>query len=251
MSLNDQDRPGGWLGFNLNPWKASAIGLACVIVLVCIIFALPLVKVPVQVTEKYTETEYQQEAYTESEPYTVQVTSPSTEDKSQTLFDGSLVVLWHQILPDRWGTELDFDIDLGGKSNPVVTGSWEIADVTNTFYVTITDPGYIDVYKFRGIQNAPQSDNVEFIPKLPGTYVMRFSSDFVRLTKYARLSMVLKWSEPITVNEQRTESRDVTKYRQVPVQVPKERTVTQYKFISIWSKLFSPTQGESSDSAGT
>lgn len=233
-TVHGEGEPGG----KGNIWKAITISLVSIVVVICIVFfAIPLVKVPVQVVENYTETEYKEEAYTESEPYTTQVTTEVTESKSETLYDGSLVELWRRVMPDRWGTEVYFNIDLIGRSNPVVSGSWEIGDVLNTFYVTVTDPGFTQVYKYLGSQGTAQSDNFEFIPKLSGMYVMRFSTDYIRLVKYARLKMVFKWDEVVTKTTERTESKQVTKYRQVPVEVTKQRTVTKYERVSVWRSL--------------
>ena len=225
-------------GAKRNFWIAVAIGVVAVIVVICIVFAIPFVNKPVQVVETYTDTEYKEEPYTESEPYTTQVTTEVTESKSQTLYDGTLVELWRRILPDRWGTEVYFDIDVIGKSNPLVSGSWEIADVSNIFYVTITDPGFTQVYKYWGVQGAVQADEFEFVPKLSGKYVIRFSTDYVRLLKYSRLTIALKWDEVSTKTTERTEYREVTKSRQVPVEVTKERTVTKYEKVSVWKLLF-------------
>jgi hypothetical protein len=240
MSYQNEDKiPSlGKPGAKRNFWIAVAIGVVAIIVVICVVFAIPFVNKPVQVIETYTDTEYKEEPYTESEPYTTQVTTQVTESKSQTLYDGTLVELWHRVLPDRWGTEVYFNLDLIGKSHPVVSGSWEIADVSNTFYVTITDPSFIQVYKYWGVQGATQADDFEFIPKLSGTYVMRFSSDYVRLVKYGRLTIVFKWDEVSTKSTERTEYKEVTKYRQVPVEVTKERTVTKYEKTSVWKLLF-------------
>jgi hypothetical protein len=240
MTYQDQNtvHREGEPGWKRNIWRAITISLVSIVVVICIVFfAVPLVKVPVQVVENYTETEYKDEAYTESEPYTTQVTTEVTDSKSETLYDGSLVELWHRVMPDRWGTEVYFTIDLIGKSNPVVSGSWKIEDVSNTFYVTVTDPGFTQVYKYLGSQSTTQSDDFEFIPKLSGTYVMRFSTDYIRLIKYARLTMVFKWDEVTTKTTERTDYKQVTKYRQVPVEIVKQRTVTKYERVSIWRSL--------------
>jgi hypothetical protein len=228
-----------------NIWRTITISLVSIVVVICIVlFAVPLVKVPVQVVENYTETEYKDEAYTESEPYTTQVTTEVTESKSETLYDGSLVQLWSRVMSDRWGAEVYFNIDLRGKSNPVVSGSWEIGEVSNTFYVTVTDPGFTQVYKYLGAQSTAQSDDFEFIPKLSGTYVMRFSTNYIRLIKYARLSMVFKWDEITTKTTERTDYKQVTKHRQVPVEIAKQRTVTKYERVSVWSFLSSKAQAQ-------
>jgi hypothetical protein len=237
---------GGGPGGKESIWRTIAIGLGSIVAVICILlFAIPLVEVPVQVVENYTETEYKDEAYTESEPYTTQVTTEVTESKSETLYDGSLVELWHRVMPDRWGTEVYFSLDLTGKSNPVVSGSWEIDDVFNTFYVTITDPGFTHVYKYLGSQSTAQSDDFEFTPKLSGIYVMRFSTDYIRLIKYARLTMVFKWDEITTETTEHTDYNQVTKHHQVPVKVTKQRTVTKYERVSVWRFLSGNTPAQS------
>ncbi len=243
MTYQNEMVPGGGPGGKWDMWRIIAISLGSVVVVICILFfAVPLVNMPVQVVETYTETEYRDEAYTESEPYTTQVTTEVTESKSETLYDGSLVELWHRIMPDRWGTEVNFSIDLIGKSNPVVSGSWEIEDVYNTFYVSITDPGFINVYQYLGSQSKAQSDNFEFIPKVSGIYLMRFSTNYLRLAKYARLTMVFNWDEITTKTSERTDYKQVTKHRQVPVEVTKQRTVTKYERVSAWTFLSGKAQ---------
>ena len=219
-----------------NSWKSIVIGVSAAIVIIFILFAVPFIKVPVEVVETYTETEYKQEAYTEREPY--KVTGQVTEKSSEALFDSSLVELWQRIMPDRWGTEVYFTIDLEGKPNPVISGSWEIEDFPNAFYVVITDPGFHEVYSYKGSEVAPQSDDFQFVPEYSGMYLMRFSTEYKRIRKYARMTLVLSWDEAATMTTERTEYKEVTKYRQVPVEVQKQRTVTNYKRVSFWRFLF-------------
>jgi hypothetical protein len=222
-----------------NIWRFVVIVLGSAIIIICIIFAIPLKKVPVGVTETYTETEYNEEAYTESEPYTVQVvTGEVKESKSETLYDSAMVELGQRIIPDRWGTEIYFEIDLKDKMDPLVSGSWAVEDFPNAFYVTVTDPGLNLVYKYMGAEAAAQSDSFDFVPKYSGRYLFRFSTNSVRITKYARLTLVFKWDEMVPQTAERTEYKDVTKYRQVPVEVTKQKTVTKYENISIWEWLF-------------
>jgi len=51
--------------------------------------------------------------------------------------------------------------------------------------------------------------------------------------------LALKWDEPSsgTVSQAAT-TTEVTKYRQVPVQVQKQRTVVKYEKVSVWQLLF-------------
>ncbi len=235
----EENQKGAWqLAIKGNIWKLAVIGLALTIVVICIIFAIPFNKVTVEVVETYTETEYKQEAYTELESYTVEATEEATERRAETLYDATLIQLGRRVIPDRWGTEVEFDIDVENRLNPVVRGSWKVEDFSNAVYVTITDPDLSLVYTYLGSQGALQSGYFEFVPKRSGMYLVRFSSDYVRINKYARLTVVLKWDETVTGTSKRTETREVTKYRQVPVEVEKQRTVMKYKKVSTWELIF-------------
>ena len=224
-------------------WKLAVIGLAVTVVVICIIFAIPFNKVTREVVESYTETEYKKEAYTELESYTVEVPEDPSERKSQTLFDAALIELGQRIMPDRWGTEVGFVIDIQNKLNPVVLGSWEIEDFTNAVYVTITDPDLSLVYTYLGSEGTIQSDDLKFVPKRSGNYLLRFSSDYVRIGKYARVTAVLEWDEAVAGTTTRTETREVTKYREVPVEVEKQKTVTKYYRVSAWELIFGINTG--------
>jgi len=238
------NQKGAWqLAIKGNIWKVAVIGLALTTVVICIIFAIPFNKVTVEVVETYTETEYKQEAYTEVESYTVEATEEATERRTETLYEATLVQLGCRIIPDRWGTEVEFDIDVEDKLNPVFLGSWRVEDFYNAVYVTITDPDLSLVYTYRGPEGAIQSDDFEFVPKRSGMYLVRFSSDYVRIDKYARLTVILEWDETVTGTSQRTETREVTKYREVPVEVEKQRTVTKYKKVSMWELIFGTGTG--------
>ena len=125
------------------------------------------------------------------------------------------------------------------KMNPTVSGSWKIDDFTNAVYVTIIDPRFGLVYNYQGLEAAPQSDSFEFVPKQPGTYIMRFSTKHISMvSRYGKLTVVLEWNEIVTRTTEHTEDREVTKYRQVPVEVEKQRTVTEYERISLWKLFF-------------
>jgi hypothetical protein len=221
-----------------NVWQTIVICLISVIVVACIFFAFPIVKVPVEVVETYTETEYKEEAYTELESYTVPATGEVTGGESEVFYDDALIELWQRVMPDRWGTEVYFTIDLSGKLNPTVSGSWKIEDVSESYYVSVTDPGFNLVYKYLGAEGAVQADDFMFVPKYSGTYVIRFSTNCVRLRKYASLTLTLHWGEAATEANGTTEYREVTKYRNVPVEVTKQRTVTKYEKNSVWGLLF-------------
>jgi hypothetical protein len=240
-TVHGEGEPGG----KGNIWKAITISLVSIVVVICIVFfAVPLVKVPVQVVETYTDTEYKEEPYTESEPYTTQVTEQVTESMYYTFYDKDVAEI-RRILPYVWVAEFYFNLNIIRKSNPVVSGSWEVLDTYTQCYVTINDPNFNQVYKSLGAVGRAQSDNIEFIPKLSGLYLVRFQTEAPKtIPKYAELTIVLKWDEVATKTTVNTEYREVTKYRQVPVEVTKQRTVTKYERVSVWRFLSSKTQAE-------
>ena len=134
-----------------------------------LIFSLPIIQIPVQVTETYFETEYKEEPYTEIETYTVKTTAGSTDGNSQTLFDDALINLGASVMPDRWGTEVPFELDVEGKSNVFVSGNWEVENFSHAIYATITDPMSNIVYQHRGAEASSQADSFYFDPKIAGT----------------------------------------------------------------------------------
>lgn len=203
-----------------------------------LIFSLPIIQIPVQVTETYFETEYKEEPYTETETYTVKTTAGSNGGNSQTLFDDALINLGASVMPDRWGTEVPFELDVEGKSNVSVSGNWEVENFSHAIYATITDPMYNIVYRHRGVEASNQADSFYFAPKIAGTYTFRLSTTYVRLAKYGRLTLVMEWRGASTQTTDQVKTREVTKYRQVPVQVEKQRTVNQHRKGSVWEALF-------------
>jgi len=221
--------------------RRSRLVLFIIILLVLaivLIFSLPIINIPTSVTETYFETEYKEEPYTETETYTVGTTAGSTGGNSRIIFDDILISLGEPIIPDRWGTEIPFDLDIEGKTNPIVRGNWKVENFTHTIYATITNPRYHIVYHYLGAAASSQEDSIQFSPNVSGTYVFRLSSDHVRLAKYGRLKLVMEWGGASTQGTDQVQTREVTKYRQVPVKVEKERTVTEYRKGSVWDALF-------------
>ncbi|MBM3154100.1 MAG: hypothetical protein FJ008_02065 [Chloroflexi bacterium] len=222
-----------------NTWRAVALFLVLIILLVGIGFSVPLVKVPVATTETYTETEYKEEAYTVVETVPAQTTTASTTTNSITFFDGTLFEMGASVMPDRWGTEVKFKLDIPGKTNPRVTGSWIVENFPFAVYVSIVSPDNMFAYQHKGAEASLQTDDFEFVPTVSGVYTMRFSSDYVRSSKYIRLTLALKWDEPSSgAAPQATITKEVIKYRQVPVQVQKQRTVVKHEKASVWQLLF-------------
>ncbi|MBM4450844.1 MAG: hypothetical protein FJ022_08655, partial [Chloroflexi bacterium] len=154
-----------------NTWRAVALFLVFIILLVGIGFSVPLVKVPVTTTETYTETEYKEEAYTVVE--TTPTPTAGAATNSITFFDGTLFEMGASVKPDRWGTEARFKLDIAGRTNPRVIGSWVVENFPFAVYVTIVNPNSIFVYQYKGPEASPQSHDFEFVPTVPGVYTIR------------------------------------------------------------------------------
>ncbi len=163
-----------------------------------IIFALPLKIVPIQVTETYWEMEMKNEPYTVQEAYTATEPYMATETRTDTVYDAYV-----------------------GSSN------WSY-----TFDVTRANSSV--TVNFQGYSSYPQyffwvSDNrTRFYP-------WRYFWDSYGNN---RAVITVKYPEEVTRYRNVTKYRDVVKYRQVPTQVQKEKKVTQYVRMSLWSYLF-------------
>jgi len=193
-----------------DPLKLTAIGLCSAIVLLCIVFSFPLKTVPYQTLETYYETEMQQESYIVSEPY---VTEESHE-KSEVIFDG-----FEYVVPS--GVNIYFRVN---RPNTRVVGSFE-NPIPGGFY--IYSPSGRVIYEKLGDRGTFE------IPLLEGKYRAQFRED-VMWSEQVYIKLSLKWAEL----EQVTRYKEVIKYREVPVQVEKKRTVTEYKKVSMWKYIF-------------
>jgi hypothetical protein len=191
-----------------NNWKAIALGLSPVVILV-IIFALPLKIVPIQVTETYTDTELQQQPYTveetyqESEPYT------ATETMSRTIYDSTV---------SSSGFSYSFSVDNPGTTVSVSTSG-------NSYY----NPYYYQPFYII-------TDNVTPYPPYPYFYNYWWGdSGYSGRTK---VTIQISYPQDVTKYRTVTKTREVTKYKEVPVQVEKQRTATKWVQMSIWQYLF-------------
>lgn len=192
-----------------NNWKPILWGLVPVLILV-IIFALPLKIVPVQTTEKYIDTEMRQEPYTVQESY--QETEPylATETKTSTIYDSYV---------STGGWSYSFNVNQPGTT---VRVSMPGGTYSNPYY-------YYRPYIF-------YTDNVTPIP-----YPPYYFDYWWRDTGYYgrnKITIQISYPEEVTKYRTVTKTRDVIKYREVPVQVEKERVTTSLVQMSIWQYLF-------------
>ena len=191
-------------------WKLFVAGIIAAFVLIAIVFALPLKIISTEITETYYATETKQEAYTVSEPHLTE----EVQEKIEVFADG-----FYKVIPS--GITIPFNIDkpdaeLVAKFENPISGS----------FIIITTPRRIifETYGSRGDINL-------LIP--PGQYLARFQES-VMWGEDCYIYLAVKWTE----TQQVTKYNEITKYRDVPVQVEKQRTIVKKDGISIWEQIF-------------
>lgn len=190
--------------------RTITIIVASVIVVVCIVFAIPFNTVTYSVIETYSDTEMKQESYVAKEPYT----SRELQNKEETIFDDS-----------------PYSVPLGISVPFSVTKSSTRLAVT----FRLPAPGGFYIYSSAGgiiSETLGQRGELE-IPLSKGDYKAVLRERMVWNEKlYLRLR--LKWEEMEDV----TKYNEVTKYREVPVTVEKQRPAVRYKNVSLWELIF-------------
>lgn len=182
-----------------------------VILLVCIIFAIPMVKVPVNTVEKYQETGVKQV------PYTVNETYVTTEvvDKVEVLYNGTPYSV-------PYGISVPFSITKPGTR---LVGSFRLPA-----------PGGFYLYGTSGkilYEKLAQHGDINL--SLPNGEYEALVREGTAWGEQLSFNLKLQWSEP----EEITRYKEITNTREEPYTVEKERTVTSYEKISVWKKIFS------------
>ncbi|MGA7678054.1 MAG: hypothetical protein WCA51_06745 [Dehalococcoidia bacterium] len=193
----------------LDKWKPFVAGIITAFVLLIIVFALPLKVISTETTETYYVTEMKQEAYTVSEPY---VTEEAYE-KNKVFADE-----FYKVIPS--GIIIPFNID---KPNAQLVGKFE-NPIPGSFLI-ITTPNRIlwETFGSRG--------NID-LPISSGEYLARFQEN-IMWGEDCYIYLAVKWTE----TRQVTKYNEIAKYREVPVQVEKQRTIVKKDGISIWKQI--------------
>jgi hypothetical protein len=196
-------------GFN-SYWRFFAGGLAVVVILVSIVFALPLKTVTEEWTETYYATEMKKEAYTVTEPFT----SDQAQVKEKVLING-----YYGVLPG--GTSVPFYIErpsaqVQGRFENIIPGGFTITGIGNRIiWERLAGRGSFDLA-------LPQ-----------GWYQANFREDIL-WGEQVYIYLVTKWTE----QEKTVVYNTVTRYRDVPVQVEKRKVSQEQRKVSIWQDIF-------------
>ena len=190
--------------------RIITIAIISVIVLFVIVASIPIITASYETMETYYETGVKQEPYTTQESYIVK----ELVDKQETVFNGSPFTV-----PN--GITVPVSIT---KSEAQLSGHFELPGGGG---IRIQLPSNKILYEQLGQRGDFQ------IPLSKGDYTVVLRDSYIWGTP-ATLSLIVKWTEPGDV----TKYREVTKNREVPVQVEKQRPATKYKNVSLWELIF-------------
>jgi hypothetical protein len=192
-------------------WKVYLVGILTALVLIAIIFAIPIKPVTIESTITYTAIEKVSEPYTELEPYI----DYSTNNNTRVLING-----FFQVVPN--GTTVPFTIE---KLNSRIIGHFENSIPGRFAILGIGD---------RVIWETMGSRDVIDLPLKPGDYKALFKED-VMCGEDCFIFLVVQSGE----SESIIEYTEVTRYREVEIEVEKQEIRENEARISIWEYLFS------------
>jgi hypothetical protein len=191
--------------------KIVIAGIIVVLAVVAIVFTLPIITITNETTQIEYSIEMSQESYVENEPL---ITTELVE-KTKVIATGL-----YKVVPS--GVIIPFSIEKVGST---LVGQFDNS-IPGT-YTVLSDIKRI-IWETKGAKGTVN------LPLPPGNYYARFRED-VMWGEECRLHLAIQWSEI----EQVTRYQQVVKYREVPNQVEKQKTVTTEDKISVWKHLFS------------
>ena len=175
---------------------------------IAIIFAIPFLTVAVPVTEPYWETVMKTEPYSATETYTDMEAYVTTETRTDTV--------------------VNQQVGYGGW-----TQSFKVAKADSTVTIEVNNYGggyYQPRYFIMGDNYSPYS------PWSPGNPWYGGWDNWGGGQSWATVR--INYPEEVTKYRPVIKTREVNKYREVPTQVLKERTVIQNVKMSVWQSMF-------------
>ncbi len=200
----------------------TAIGTP--IVVIAILMALPIMTVPVQVTESYWDTEIKTEPYTTTETYTDQEAYTAQQMQSETVLNeqASYGSYSRSFTVNQAGATVSIDLSSSGTPYYYAPRYYIISDNYSPYYRPWGGGGYYP-WSGGGYWYGPGWDS--------GYYGGGYGGQ-------PWITVRISYPQNVTQYRPVTKTREVTKYREVPTQVRKERTVTQYVKMSVWQAMF-------------
>jgi len=189
----------------------SIVPMGLVLVLACsLVLTTSCVSKEYSVTETYYETEMRQESYVVTERYVTE----QLVQKSEVLFEGDCYVV-EAVL---------FTIN---RSDATLLGTFEGPPGAFRIFTSHHPPA--GKMKYESLGGRGTFD----ISLGPGEYHTAFSPHPGMEGGMYHLRLTLVWTEL----EEATEQKQATKYREVPVQVEKQRTVVETRKVPIWELI--------------
>ena len=215
-------------------WKKNqktviASGVALVIFLV--LFFVPLATVPVQATETCYTTEMQFQPVTE--------TIISREAYFEPVIQED-ILFRDYLIPVQWGMYVDIplSLNLSDKANPMLHGNFVSLDQMGVRFLIL------DTYNFMLFQKpftpAPvyesrnNAGSFSFVPEYTQYYFV-FDNLGYNFLRYFKLNVVFSWTQNITKYREVPVTQIV--YKQIPVQVERQREVIKYERRSLFQLL--------------
>jgi hypothetical protein len=193
--------------------RKAIIGVLIPIIVIAIIFALPLKTVPVPVTETYWETVIKTEPYATTETYTDMEPYFTTETLTDTVINQPV---------GYGGWTQNFKVD-----KPDATVTIEV----NNYGGGYSSPRYIIIGDNYSPYYSPWSQWSQWSSWYGGGWDSWGGGQ-------SWATVRISYPEQVTKYRPVSKTKEVTKYREVPTQVLKERTVVQNVKMSIWESMF-------------
>ena len=195
-----------------------------IIILIIAMFSISCVGKNVQVTETYTDAEMKQESYTVTEPYV------EMEPVKEIVLDETFRC--GRINCQCGGTSCSTSWFTITKPNTCVEaifqeiGNWRVGQI---YLFGRTDGGLLVT-----AQKGTYSCNI-----LPGEYYYHWSALYPSKFEGDNKLHVTVTMQLSGITEKVTKYREVIKYRQVPVEIKRQRTVIKTIQVPFWEAIFS------------
>jgi len=190
--------------------RTIVIVIISILILFCIVAAIPFITVSYEIEKTYYETGVKQETYTVKEPYIAK----EMVDKQETIFNGNPTTV-------PYGITVPVIIS---KDDSLLVGHFELP---GSGAIRVQSASNKTIYEQLGQQGNFQ------IPLTKGEYTVVLRDSRI-WGQPARLSVMVKWTEM----GEAAKYLEVTKTRDVPDQVAKKRQVTKSKKASLWEIIF-------------
>lgn len=194
----------------ISRWRIITIIVCGIILVFCVIAAIPFITLSYEIMETYHESGIKQEPYIAKESYI----EKELIEKQELIFIGTPLTV-----PS--GITIHFEIT---KSTAELVGHFELPGSGG---IRIELPSKTIVYEQLGQRGDFQ------IPLSKGEYTAVLRDSMV-WGKPVYLNLIVKWTEVGDV----TKYREVPKYRDVPVQLEQQRPIMKQRKVSLMELLF-------------